>query len=87
MATKVNAKAKAKKNTEKNNEFAPCPFCGEDRKIALKVDAWLLDTGENFPKYYVVCDSCGCKTSRYVRAEAISHWNRRVRGRNATKTA
>ncbi len=76
MATKK----KIKTNTEEKKtelEFAPCPFCGENNKIKLKVDAWLTDTGENFPKYYVMCEYCGCKTSRFLKDDAIAHWNSR----------
>ena len=45
-----------------------CPFCGDKGKVV-----W----GEVFFRYYITCETCGCKSKYGMNdlKKAVEHWN------------
>ena len=65
-------------NKEQTNNLLNCPFCGGEARLQRKK--------RNLHGYYVICKSCGCRTSFYqykydslekLREQAIEVWNTR----------
>ena len=63
---------------EQTNTLLNCPFCGGEARLQRKK--------RNLHGYYVICKSCGCRTSFYqykydslekLREQAIEVWNTR----------
>ena len=65
------------KKLNNNDDLLICPFC--NGKAIIKEDPWLSTHGEDAPKFYVVCRTCGSRTGKYTKEKAIQYWNRRTK--------
>ena len=78
MSKEINKEISKEISKQQANTLLNCPFCGGEARLQRKK--------RNLHGYYVICKSCGCRTSFYqykydslekLREQAIEVWNTR----------